>query len=190
VALINWIYLASAFALFLVTTTAGWGDSPPITKAIVLPLAFLAAVGLRITLATRLSFQVLLYARMMIWMIALIAVSGAVMSVFSSSQLEPRIVGLTLILLVMAVMIASLMMLLAIAKPCPACDGRSPIQIVKGPFPFAGSGGIGLEFFQSGVARSCPLCGVDWSLTEREIREARANGGRVPRLDDEAQNTP
>lgn len=187
--MINWVYLAGAFALFVVTVTVGWSNSPLFTKAIVLPLAFVTAVGLRIALAKRLSFQVLLYARMMIWMIAFIAVCSAAMTVFSS-QLEPRVIGLMIILLVFAVMIASLMMMLAIAKPCPACDGRSPIQIVRGPFWSAGSGGIGLDFFQSGVAQNCPQCGVDWSLTEREIREARANGGGVPRLDHSDQNTP
>jgi hypothetical protein len=188
VALINWLYLAGASVLFLVSATVGWGDASLPTKAIVLSFTFVMAIVLRIGLAARLSFQTLLFARLIIWIIALIALSGVAISVLSTT-LEPRIAGLIIFLLIIAATTASFIGMLAIGKPCPACDGRSLIQIVKGPYPSVGAGGFELKFFQSGVAQNCPQCGVDWSLTEREIREARANGGRVPRLDDVDQST-
>jgi hypothetical protein len=167
----NWLYLLIVAPAFAAIILVGWSDASIIVKAIALPLALAAIVAARFILARQLSFQFLLLARSLIWFGIGIALAGIATRLFDRA-LDPPVIAAMLFGLFFGIFGVSLMVFLAIGKPCPMCDGRSPIQFIKGPLPSVGTE-FQLSFFQSGVASQCPLCEADWSFTEDELREAR-----------------
>ncbi|MBC7769495.1 MAG: hypothetical protein H7124_11985 [Phycisphaerales bacterium] len=168
----NLLYLAVSTAAFMTAVLVGWGKSPWPIKAIILALSFTVIVAARYFLANKLSFQYLLFARASIWLTAFLLITSAMM-VGLGAELTAAEMAAALFAGFLGVFATSLMILLAMGKPCPACDGRSPIQFIKGPTLWGGTDGFQLRFWQSGVASRCPICDADWSFTEAELREAR-----------------
>lgn len=168
---LNRLYILLTTSIFIAATLVGWSDARWEIKAAVLAGALTLVVAARYMLARKLSFQYLLFARASIWLLVFVAITSGVISAFSAGLTKPGIAAV-LFAGVLGVFANSLMIFLAIGKPCPRCDGQSPIQFIKGPTIWAGTDSFQLRFWQSGVASRCPICDADWSFTEAELREA------------------
>lgn len=171
-AVTNWLYLALTSCAFIAAALIGWGDAGWAIKAAVLAASLMLIVAARYVLAPKLSFQYLLFARASIWVIVFVIITSGMISASSAGLTRLRVAAV-LFAGVLGVFATSLMTFLAIGKPCPVCDGRSPIQFIKGPIIWAGTDSFQLRFLQSGVASQCPVCNADWPFTESELREAR-----------------